>query len=812
LFAGIIVASVGMFSYANGRAALQKSAAVNVASIALEKEAALEIWREERLEAITAIANSPGLIDVTKEHIAALPDISVNHAAHEDLLKLLSLGAHHFLDMLVIEPEHGMVIVSTDRGEQEKFKENRPYFLNGKKGPYVQDPYYSYQFQGLAMTFSAPILSPAGNLLGVLAGRADLTEINDIVTRSSGMYQSEDVFIVDNASLLLTQPRFIGDAAAPQRGIRTEVVNRCLSHDSGSLSTIDYRGVPTLAAYRWLSDSQLCLVVKVDQAEAYAPVNAFRNQVAILGAIVLGAAALLGLGLATSINRPILAMQKGVQRFRSGEFGVRLSETSRDELGDLAHAFNEMAIERGRVEEDLRIHRDHLEEQVTERTKELTRSNQELDALFNIARMLVQPGDFKSKSTRVMDRLAQLTEAEWVTLRLQRHDEPGLHLVAAAGSAASVTPPIPVLTSTETLAFKALREGIVIVANDYPNEPNASPNIVALDMKSMVLIPIKASDQILGLVNVVSRKTNHFTPELVRLLSAIADGMGALLDNARWQEAHAGLEQQVAERTHELSRANGDLEKEILEHTRVEAALKQTMTDLSRSNQELEQFAHIASHDLQEPLRMVSSYTQLLERRYKDKLDSDANEFIGYAVDGAKRMQTQINDLLAYSRVTTQGNSFEATDCADIFELAVTNLAAAIEESGATITRDPLPTLPADASQLVSIFQNLIGNGIKYCCGQPARIHVSAVESGDEWRFSFKDNGIGIEAEFAERIFVIFQRLHTKTEFSGTGIGLAICKKVIERHGGRIWVESEPDNGSTFYFTLPSSLSKGLKM
>jgi len=259
--------------------------------------------------------------------------------------------------------------------------------------------------------------------------------------------------------------------------------------------------------------------------------------------------------------------------------------------------------------------------------------------------------------------------------------------------------------------------------------------------------------------------------------------------------ANRELEIRVEQRTREL-------EKEVAFRQTAEQSLEKQAQELARSNRELEQFAHIASHDLQEPLRMVSSYTQLLQRRYKNKLDSVANEFIGYAVDGAKRMQTQINDLLAYSRVTTQGNSFEATNCSDIFETAVTNLTAVIEDSGAMVTRDPLPTLPADAAQLVSVFQNLIGNGIKYHGDQPPRIHVSAVESGDEWLFSFKDNGIGIEAAFAERIFVIFQRLHSKTKYGGTGIGLAICKKVVERHGGRIWVESEPQKGSTFYFTL----------
>ena len=220
--------------------------------------------------------------------------------------------------------------------------------------------------------------------------------------------------------------------------------------------------------------------------------------------------------------------------------------------------------------------------------------------------------------------------------------------------------------------------------------------------------------------------------------------------------------------------------RDITERKQAEQKLAQQAQELSRSNQELEQFAHIASHDLQEPLRMVSSYTQLLERRYKDKIDTDANEFIGYAVDGARRMQAQINDLLAYSRITTRGNPFEPTDCEGIFEQAVSNLAAAIEESGAVVTRDPLPTLMADASQLVSSFQNLIGNGIKYHGDQPPLIHVSAVECGQEWMFSFSDNGIGIDAEYAERIFVIFQRLHGKTEYPGTGIGLSLG-------GGAAW-------------------------
>jgi PAS domain S-box-containing protein len=245
--------------------------------------------------------------------------------------------------------------------------------------------------------------------------------------------------------------------------------------------------------------------------------------------------------------------------------------------------------------------------------------------------------------------------------------------------------------------------------------------------------------------------------------------------------------------------------KALAELSAAHRELERKARDLARSNEELQQFAYVASHDLQEPLRMISSYTQLLGRRYDDKLDDDAREFMGFIVDGAARMKQLIEDLLAYSRVGTRGHELAPTDCNGALQTALSNLRASVESSGAAVTHDSLPVAMADDSQLPQLFQNLIGNAIKFRGAAAPRIHVSARDLGSAWRIDVSDNGIGLEAQYAERIFLMFQRLHSRAEYPGTGIGLAICKKIVERHGGRIGVESEPGRGSTFHFTLPKA-------
>jgi signal transduction histidine kinase len=316
----------------------------------------------------------------------------------------------------------------------------------------------------------------------------------------------------------------------------------------------------------------------------------------------------------------------------------------------------------------------------------------------------------------------------------------------------------------------------------------SDPRSLSLDflrrhgLVSYLRVPLTAQKRVLGVITFFTGIEHCFTDEEVEFLTAIGAQAAMAIYNAQ-------LYQETAAAKGELEKANATLQRQAL--------------DLARSNAELEQFAYVASHDLQEPLRMVASYTQLLARRYRGKLDTDADDFIGYAVTGVNRMQGLIHDLLEYSKV---GNTdhFARIECTGVLKQALGNLNTVIQDSGAAVTSDTLPAVIGDRHQLAQLFQNLIGNAIKFRNHAAPRVHISARREHGEWIFMVRDNGIGFDPQFADRIFVIFQRLHSKERYVGTGIGLAICKKIVERHNGRIWAESTAGEGATFYFTIPA--------
>jgi PAS domain S-box-containing protein len=337
------------------------------------------------------------------------------------------------------------------------------------------------------------------------------------------------------------------------------------------------------------------------------------------------------------------------------------------------------------------------------------------------------------------------------------------------------------------VAGQVVRHGESFIVSDTRTDERYFASVAqeaGLDLRSVLAVPLRVKGGVIGVLEMVDVEVDRFTLDDMLLGEQLAASAAIAIENARLYE---------------------QAQQEIAERKRAEKRIERYAVDLERSNRDLEQFAYAVSHDLQEPLRVVKSYLRLLEDRYSDQLESKAEEYVDHAVDGAERMQEMIGALLDLSRVGTQGDDPAPADAEEILKRVLGSLERAIEDAGAEVTHGQLPTVMADEAQLAQVFQNLIANAIKFRKEDvPPRVHVSAEREGDEWVFSVADNGIGIDPDQAERIFEVFQRLHTEEEYSGLGIGLALCRRIVERHGGRIWVESEPGEGSTFTFTLPT--------
>jgi PAS domain S-box-containing protein len=727
-FISLLLLGVGVMAYTSGRGGLQAATLTELESTSLEKRAALDTWIADRKGDITALANSPAVLEDLAAMLASGPDSTAEHARLVRQLAVRAGLGQPFQAFLILSPETGEVLAATNSAEEGKFREYQPYFIQGKSAPFVSTVYYSIELQAPAITASAPLRTEAGKLLGVLAGRLDLQALSAIIQRRSGLRQTDDAFLVNTSNLFVTQPRLLPDPAVLRRGIHTEAVKQCLAtHSSGTFATVDYRGISSLIDYHWLPDYEMCLIVKVDEAEALAPVHSLGKAIAGIGVIALMVAAVLALAVSRTIVRPILEMQTAAQRYGRGYLDMRLPERRLDELGMLAREFNQMAAALAAKELELRAHAQTLEQKVQERTRELRDSNTQLLRA---------------------EQIGQIGSWEWRIAEDRVTWSEGLYKLFG-------------LSPQEFGATYA-----AYLAQVHPDD------------REYVRQTLSAAQQAGGAFEFESRV-------------CLPDGQVRHI-HTRGEMSPDGPARMIG------------LAIDITQRKQAEEALARRSDELQRSNDELQQFAYVASHDLQEPLRMVSSYVQLLGKRYQGQLDPDADEFIGYAVEGAARMRNLINDLLAYSRVGSHSAPLMPVSCEEVLAEALFNLQLTIEESGAIITHEPLPTVHGDATQLASVFQNLLGNAIKFRGPLPPQVHIAASRAGHEWLFVVADNGMGIDPRYSERIFVIFQRLHDRASYPGTGIGLAICKRIIQRHGGRIWVESQPGQGAAFHFTLPA--------
>ena len=748
-FAIFLLTGVGLFAYHSGRAALLNAVTSDLLSAATEKEAALNAWIGEEVLNLTTFAASPKIRDGVQAFLSARQNSTGSRKTHDDvvaeLLPWTGLG-HSFLTFFVIEAESRKIVAATDETDEGKFRETHPYYLNGLHGPYIQNPVYELSLQGPAMYISAPIRSAAGDVLGVLVGRLNPNELYNIVTRRTGIYRTYDAFLVNTSSLFVTQPRLAPDQAVLRLGIHTEAVTRCLAGNSGVMLGNDYRGVPVVVAYRWLPERELGLIVKVEQAEAFAPFRAFGKTMMLLSGSALLFGLILSFGLARTVTRPIRALQLGVERFGKGDLNLRLPETSGDEIGLLAKEFNLMAASLAEKESKLQRYNVQLEQIVRSRTAELHRSEERFRLAAESSTDLIYEWDLKE-------------HVDW---------------------------------------FGKIDELLGYGSGEFPRTLEAWANSVHPDDRGRVMAAVN---------NHLEKNDPYDIEYRIRKRDDTYKYWWARGMAVRDEESHpyrwVGAITDVTDRKRaeeNIKNLNDELEQRVIERT----------SQLEATNKELEAFSYSVSHDLRAPLRSIDGFSLALLEDYIDRLDETGKDYFRRIRSATQRMSELIDGLLILSRLTRAEMKRERVDLSEMTKQLSIELQNRQPDRPVEFVIAEGAAAQGDAVMLRVALQNLLGNAWKFTQNHPtARIEFGMMEgdghepSGKRQTIYYvRDDGAGFDMAYSDKLFGAFQRLHSNVDFPGIGIGLTTVQRIIHRHGGRVWAEGEVEKGATFYFTL----------
>lgn len=740
IMAFFTVLAISLFAFSVGQNIISSDIAASMSTNAEFQANAISRWLHDRATVLTIDANRP----LRREQLTRLLSLSPDSAEYGSLYNdirdnflLPILTDDNLQGVIIVRASDGQIILATDEDDIGKYRDNETFFTEGLIDTYIDDFRY-FPYEGsITLHISSPIRNADQETIAVMVVHTNLEKITDILHEIEDPNKHLESYLLNKANFFVTDP-WLSDKQALKDTLKTTGTTACLAGNTGTNIYADYRGVEVIGAYQWMPEFELCLMTEYDLDQAYAPIDALRKQLISASLVIALFFGLVGYAFSRRITDPIRKLVKATQAIAKGDLTQSVDVTSKDEIGTLGEAFNEM-------------------------TQDLIASQAENQKLY--------------------DELQQ-----WATTLEKRVDERTAELQVSEGKYRSLSENSPDLIMMIDIANKYV----------YSNpQTNALFGFKEEDAEG------KPYSELFGPVFSEFVKGSLLR---VKLNNKIIRGEAEIevWGEKRWLDTQFVP---IMDDTGNLA-LYLLISRDITNNKLAEKQILKLNENLQRSNEDLERFAYIASHDLQEPLRMVASYLQLLERRYKPKLDSDAIEFIDYAVDGATRMKTLIQDLLSYSRVSTRGKEFEPVDVQTVIDKVLKDLELAVNENHATITVDPMPTLSIDDIQFHQLILNLVSNAIKFRGDPDPVIHIGAVEKEEEWEFSVKDNGIGIDPQYFDRIFLIFQRLHTRDKYSGTGIGLSVSKRIVERHGGKIRVESSKGNGANFIFTIPKAPSR----
>lgn len=741
LFGTAMLGGLGALAYNSGQAGLQEAATSELLTRATEKHAALDGWIGAARITIVAKAEDPDVAEQAAILLAAASGSPEGKAAHDQLVAdvqpLIGSGAS-FTELFFIDADTGQVLVATDPGEEGKFKENLSFFINGKRAPYVSEMYYSVSLGHPAMTAAAPVMAADGRLLGVLAGQLDLDVLNTFISRRTSLRQTDDAFLVNAIGLLITQPRFISVPRILYPTLKTETIERCLEGSSGVISAADYRGVPVLVSYQWFPERQMCLIVKVDQAEAFAPSLAFSRTVAWASGLALVLGVVLAMGLARTFTHPILALQTGAARLSQGDLAHRVAVKSQDEIGRLAAAFNEMAAS--------------LEKQVAERRQAEARFRDLLESAPDAMVIVDEGGTIElvnAEAVRIFGYLREEMIGHAVEMLLT-----GRFAARHVGHRADFfAKPRTRQMGADLNLFARRKDG-----SDFAVEVSLSP----LQTPAGLLISAVVRD-------ITERK--QIEAEILAL--------------------NASLEQRVATRTAELETANRDLQ--VAKNAAEQA-------NLAKSD-----FLTRMSHELRTPLNAILGFAQVLEMT---ALEPRQQAHVKHIHTAGRHLLGLINEVLDIAKVEAgQLNiSLEPVMLSTLISEALDLVQPLAAQRGIHFVRVQTDekTVLADRQRLRQVLLNLFANAIKYNQEGGTVTLTWEARPGNCLRLNVRDTGPGIPAHMLDRVFVPFDRLDAeKTGVEGTGLGLALSKRLIEAMHGAIGVESQVGTGSVFWLELP---------
>ncbi len=747
------VATVSLAAYLIARAGLMDQITSHLVSLSQPRVAHIETFLREHTEVVQIVAASSELANGLRDLKTAGGDRDSTARALSAPLELLLDPDGDIYEVLLLDQD-GIVVASTtperiglDRSENE-------YFVGGQTGPFVKDAYRSATTGRASLAVSVPMFDREGRtLLGVLVAQVDMAGLNRIVADRTGLGKTGETYLINKHGFIITPSRFDEDTFLKLR-VDTENARECLAdlvamrdgklpekHEHAAKALFDYRGVRVLGVHAYIPEMEWGLLAEIDAAEAFAPISTLKRAVLVVAGLSAGGALLLSYSFARRISRPIHELHVGAERIGAGELRRRLSIRTGDELEQLAEEFNRMAA---RLSESYAS----LERKVADRTADLRKEIAE---------------------RKRIEEALRASESTYRTL----------------------------LENLPQKVFLKDRNLVYVSCNgNYARDLKINPNEIA-GMTDYQFYPkelaekYRADDK-----RIMDSGTTEDIEE-----PYIQDGREVWVHTVKTAVRDAegnvfgvlGIFWDITEQKRNAERLQRYAER-----------LQALNSELERSNRDLQDFTYTVSHDLQEPLRKIHAYGQFLLEDCGDHIPEEGREHLQRVQGAAVRMKELIQHLLTLARVGTRGANLASVESRQVIEKVLQDMSEQVRESGAEVAlQAELPVVTADAVQLGQVFQNLIGNAMKFRSAERRpKVTIGACVDGGQAVFSVADNGIGIEERFFERIFGVFQRLHLREEYEGAGVGLALCKKIIQRHGGRIWVESEVGKGSTFHLAL----------